>query len=173
MFLDTASAEMQIYILRHGIAEDRRPGSDDAGRSLTPQGKRKLDAILRAAKEADVCPGVILTSSYKRALETAVMAAGALGHEGEVIRSKALEPGGVPESVWDAIRLHKQTQELMITGHEPLLSGVIAYLLGTPSVQIDLKKGAMACVEVDHPGPRPRGILRWLITPKLAGKRGQ
>ncbi len=159
---------MQIYIFRHGIAEDRQPDSDDAGRALTPQGKRKLAAILRTAKKAGVSPGVIVTSSYKRALETAVMAAAALGHEGEVIRSKALEPGGSPEEVWNEIRLYKQTQELMIAGHEPLLSSVIAYLLGTPSVQIDLKKGAMACVEVDHLGPRPRGVLRWLITPKLA-----
>jgi len=162
---------MQIYIFRHGIAEDRQPGSDDASRVLTPPGKRKLGVILRTAKKANVCPGVILTSSYKRALETAVMAAAALGHEGEVIRSKALEPGGSPEEVWNEIRLHKQTRELMITGHEPLLSGVIAYLLGTPSVQIDLKKGAMACVEVEQLGPRPRGVLRWLITPKLASDR--
>jgi len=168
MFLDAASAAMQIYIFRHGIAEDRQPGSDDAGRTLTPQGRKKLGTILRSAKKAGVQPGVILTSSYKRALETAMLAAAALGHEGEVIRSKALEPGGSPEEVWDEIRIHKQAQELMITGHEPLLSAVIAYLLGTPSVQIDLKKGAMACVEVDYPGPRPRGVLRWLITPKLA-----
>jgi phosphohistidine phosphatase SixA len=30
---------MQIYLLRHGIAEDARSGQADAGRALTAEGK--------------------------------------------------------------------------------------------------------------------------------------
>jgi phosphohistidine phosphatase SixA len=33
---------MQIYLLRHGIAEDAKPGQPDAERPLTDEGRDKL-----------------------------------------------------------------------------------------------------------------------------------
>ncbi len=159
---------MRIYVFRHGIAEVATAGMADADRALTPEGKKKLRKVLRAAKTAEVSPSVILTSPYRRAVETAAMAAEELGHEGELIHSDALIPGSSAEQVWDEIRIHRQAEEVLIAGHEPLLSRVIAYLLGVPSLQVDLKKGAIACVVVDRFTPQPRGVLCWLITPKLA-----
>ena len=58
----------------------------------------------------------------------------------------------------------------MLVGHEPLLSAVYAYLLGSGSVQIDVKKGSLGRVDVDRFNGAPRGVLRWLIHPKLVGK---
>jgi len=36
-------------------------------------------------------------------------------------------------------------------------------------LRIEMKKSAMARVDVDAVRPAPHGILRWMITPKLAG----
>ena len=66
---------MQIYILRHGIAEDAGPGQSDSERALTSEGKKKLRNVLRAAHEAGVTPALILTSPLKRAVQTAELAA--------------------------------------------------------------------------------------------------
>ena len=160
---------MQIYILRHGVAEEAPAGASDADRALTPEGKQKLAALLKAVRRMKAAPVTILTSPYRRAVETAAIAAEALGVEGESIRTKALLPSGSPEEVWNEIRLYRQADEILIAGHEPLLSELTAYLLGAPALQVELKKGAMVCVVIDQFGPRPRGVLRWLITPKLAG----
>ena len=59
---------------------------------------------------------------------------------------------------------------VMIVGHEPLFSAVYAYLLGAASVQIDVKKGSLGRVDVNRFSGQPRGVLRWLIYPKLAGE---
>ena len=40
---------MQIYLLRHGIAEDARPGLRDFDRALTPEGSQKLRRVLDRA----------------------------------------------------------------------------------------------------------------------------
>ena len=32
-----------------------------------------------------------------------------------------------------------------------------------------MKKGALARIDVDRFGPKPQGLLRWLLTPRLAG----
>ena len=160
---------MEIYILRHGIAEEANSGMRDADRPLTPEGVKKLQPVLRRARAIDVRPAVILTSPYRRARETAEVAAEALRNGSKLVESKALTPESSPEGVWDEIRIHKSDAQIMIVGHEPLLSSVYAYLLGAALVQIDVKKGSLGRIDVDRFTGQPRGILRWLIHPKLAG----
>ena len=46
-------AFMEIYLLRHGIAEDQRAGMRDADRALTSEGKKRLKEVLQVAKAAD------------------------------------------------------------------------------------------------------------------------
>jgi phosphohistidine phosphatase SixA len=38
---------MQIYLLRHGIAEDAKPGHPDSERPLTDEGRDKLRRVLK------------------------------------------------------------------------------------------------------------------------------
>jgi phosphohistidine phosphatase len=159
---------MKIYILRHGIADDAQGNQPDSERALTPEGKKKLRIVLRAAHAAGVIPSLILSSPYRRAVQTAQLAAEALDYQGEVLETKTLEPASHPRVVWEEIRVHKDEPQLLLSGHEPLFSGLTAFLLGSPGLQIDFKKGAMACVEIDHFPAEPHGILKWMLTPKLA-----
>ena len=159
---------MKIYILRHGIAEDGHAGQPDSDRALTPEGKKKLKNILHVAHQAEVAPTLILTSPYRRALQTAQIAAEILGYKGELLRTKSLEPHSSPDAVWDEIRVHKDQSQILLAGHEPLFSRLTAYVLGVPDLQIDFKKGAIACVELDRFPAEPHGILKWMLTPKLA-----
>ncbi len=159
---------MRIHILRHGIAETPAFGARDADRALTPEGKKKLRTVVRVAREAGVSPTLILTSPYRRAVETAELAASILGCQDKIIRTDALEPGRAPDQVWDEIRLHSSEREILLAGHEPLLGYLTGFLLGAPSLLIDLKKGSLVRIDMDHVGLRPRGVLRWYLTPKLA-----
>jgi phosphohistidine phosphatase len=161
---------MEIYILRHGVAEDGQPGQPDSERALTPDGRKKLRNVLRTAAAAGLAPSLILTSPYKRALQTAQLAAEILDYKGELLRTKALEPASSPKAVWDEIRVHKDEAQILLAGHEPLFSRLTAYLLGSPSLQVDFKKGAIACVEVERFGAEPHGVLRWMLTSKLAAQ---
>ena len=160
---------MEIYILRHGIAEDGHAGQPDADRALTADGRKKLRNVLRTAAAAGVAPSLILTSPLRRAVQTAQLAAEIFEYKGELLRTKALEPASSPKSVWDEIRVHKDEARILLSGHEPLFSRLTAYLLNSPELQIDFKKGALACVELDRFPAEPHGALRWFLTPKLAG----
>ncbi len=160
---------MQIYVLRHGIAEDAPPGGSDAVRALTQEGKKKVRAVLECARRASVHPDVILTSPLKRAVETAEIAAAVLGVPGESIRTNALAPSGSPERVWKEIRA-RQAEGILLAGHEPLLSMVVAFLLGCPALQIRMKKAALVSIEMETKQTQPQGTLLWMLTPKLAGE---
>ncbi len=157
---------MQIYILRHAIAEEGRPGQSDSSRRLTPEGKQKLERILGCAWRAGVRPDVVVSSPYKRAMETAMAAREALQVTSSIIQSTALTPMEPAEGVWEEIRAHQDAEQVMVVGHEPQLSSVVGHLAGG---RVEMKKGAMARVDVETLGPRPQGTLVWLLTAKVAG----
>jgi phosphohistidine phosphatase len=158
---------MQLYILRHGIAEDGKPGGNDADRALTTEGKKKLREILQVAKKAGVSPTLIISSPYRRAIESAQVAVEVLGYKDKVLETNALIPTSDPKPVWEEIRVHKSESQLMLVGHEPLLSMLIGYLLAAPSLSIDLKKGALVRIDFDSFGAQPHGVLKWMLVPKL------
>jgi phosphohistidine phosphatase len=160
---------MEIYIFRHGIAEEGRAGQPDSERALTSEGKKKLRNILRVANEAGVQPSLILSSPYRRAVQTAQLAAEILEYKGDLVRTQTLEPGSHPRMVWDEIRVHKNERQILVAGHEPLFSALMAYLLGCQNLQVDFKKGAIVCVEIGRFDPEPHGVLKWMLTSKLAG----
>jgi phosphohistidine phosphatase len=158
---------VRIYILRHGIAEDAPAGGSDANRALTQEGKQKLRAVLERARRAGVRPAVILTSPLKRALETAEIAASILEVSGDLVRTNALAPNSSPERVWKEIRAQK-AEEILLAGHEPLLSTLVAFLLGCDPLMVRMKKGALVCVDADADGTQPHGVLNWMLISKLA-----
>jgi phosphohistidine phosphatase len=162
---------MHVYLLRHGSAEDEHSGLPDADRALTLDGRRKLRHILKSVAEAGVKPSLIVSSPLKRALQTAEIACATLGYEGEVLRSKVLLPNSSAEQVWDEIRMHRDQEGIMLVGHNPLFDSLGPYLLGTPSLQMDFKKGAILRVDIDAFGAQPRGILRWYLIAKLSAGR--
>ncbi len=159
---------MEIYLLRHGIAELRQPARPDAQRALTDDGKVKLRKVLARAKKADVAPSLILTSSYARALQTAELAAEVLIYQGQIVKTPALLPGGSPPAIWAEIRSRPNERAILLSGHEPLLSASAAYLLNAPTLKIDLKKGALVRIDIERVTGDPQGELKWLMTPKTA-----
>jgi phosphohistidine phosphatase len=161
---------MKIYILRHGIAEERRAGRADEKRALTDEGRAKLKLVLKRARSAKVSPSLILTSPYVRAVQTAEMAADVLGCKKKVVRTDALLPSSSsPEAVWRQIRELRNESGILLAGHEPLLSQTASYLLGEERTIVEFKKGALALIEASGSGKTPEGVLRWLLTPKMAG----
>lgn len=153
---------MEIYLLRHGIAGDGYPDSD---RALTAEGKEKLRKVL---KRSGAKPTLIVSSPFRRALETAEIAAEVLEYSGDIERSDAITPEGSAESVWDEIRVHKSEGAILFASHEPLMSATVAFLLGAPGLYVDMKKAALVRIDVDRFGPRPAGVLKWMLTPAVS-----
>jgi phosphohistidine phosphatase len=162
---------MHLYLLRHGVAEEARPGTTDAERALTTDGRKKLRHVLRAVGEARVKPSLMLSSDLKRAVQTAEIAAQVLGYEAGIVQSKALVPAAAPEQAWEEVRAHKGEPALMVVGHNPLFDHLAAFLLGAPTLKVDFKKGAIMRIDLEAFGAQPRGILCWYLTAKLSASR--
>jgi phosphohistidine phosphatase len=160
---------MEVYLLRHGIADDDSPTGRDADRPLTSQGRRKLHELLAVAAAAGVAPDVIVSSPYVRARQTAEIAREVLGCKEELHFANALVPEADPEEVWMEVRnAYRGSAAILLASHEPLMGRCLGFLLGHPGMFVDFKKGALARVDVEGIGIQPRGILKWMLVPKLA-----
>ena len=159
---------MQVYLLRHGIAEDKSAKGGDAARELTEEGRAELKQVLKAAAKAGVKPTLILTSPYARARGTAALAKKILGTKADVIETNTLVPEGQPQMVWAEMSDHRAERSLMLVGHNPLLEQLLAHLLGTPTLQFQFEKGAIVALELSNFRGQPDGVLQWILTPSLA-----
>jgi phosphohistidine phosphatase len=158
---------MKLYILRHGIAVDPGTGSD-ADRTLTPEGREKMEQAAQGMAALGLQFDRILTSPYVRARETAEIVAQKLGCPERLEVCEALVPGGSRKELFKRLQKWAADGQILLVGHEPDLSGLIGELIAAdPYVAIDLKKGSLACLALDRPSRPETACLEWLLTPKL------
>jgi phosphohistidine phosphatase len=158
---------MDIYILRHGEAQPRSEDLPEADRKLTPKGKLDVERVARLAWAAKIQPDLVLSSPYARAKETAQIAIRVFQSKPPLLETPALLPNSSPKQVWKEVKSHPDAQQLMLVGHEPQLSDLVAYFLASPELLLDLKKGALLRIRMDGLGVEPHGELKWLLTPGL------
>jgi len=161
---------MNLYILRHGIAvEPGTPGyAADSDRPLLPKGERKLRKVAEAMQSLELSFDLILSSPYLRARQTAETIAASLKVKAKVELCETLTPGGSHRGLVEILNhLKPVPKDVLIVGHEPYLSELIALLVfGEAASSITLKKGGLCKLTAD---PLERGrcaTLEWLLTPK-------
>src|SRR3569833_1412075 len=129
---------MELYLFRHGDAEDAPPGKPDSSRALTAKGVERSASVAKMARDAGVSPSLIVSSPYLRAMQTAEAAAKEFEWQGEIVQLQSLVPHGTPEAVWSDLRdLHDETA-IILAGHEPLMANLAAYLLDAPGLLVVL-----------------------------------
>lgn len=161
---------MILYVLRHAIAEEPRPGQSDSARQLTETGRNRCRRVLAHAKRVKVRPQYILTSPYDRAAQTAEIAKDELAFDRELVTSNALVPFVSVQDLWSAIRDYAVGGDVMVVGHNPQLSALVAWLLGARADALWLKKSGLVALDIGSAGPHPRAELSWLLTPGSVGR---
>src|SRR5579862_4377572 len=131
---------MELYLLRHAIAEDRSASGRDADRKLTAEGLDKLRQVAKFAAAAGAKPSLILSSPYVRAIETAAATARVLEYKGEIVKTERLTPGVSAENAWAEVRAHRHEESILLVGHEPLFSALASWMLGSTRVAVDFRK---------------------------------
>jgi phosphohistidine phosphatase len=148
----------QLWLLRHADAEPHgtRPDSE---RRLTERGERQARLVGVAIARMGVEFETLLSSPRERALRTATVAVQAWS-ESQRNRLEVHPPltGGFDAREALALLVGLDADgRLLLVGHEPDLSTVVAELTGA---RIDLKKGGLAVVRVDGAGGELVALLR-------------
>jgi phosphohistidine phosphatase len=167
---------VRLLVVRHAIAEDRavgsRPPRPDDARSLTPEGRRKMERAAAGLREIVPEIELLASSPLRRAAETADIIARA--YDGlRVERVAELAPAAGVDRVIAWLEHQRARGTIAVVGHEPDLSqAVCALLAGTNGPFLELRKGA-ACL-LEFPGAVGRGTasLDWFLGPKHLRRLG-
>jgi phosphohistidine phosphatase len=156
----TISMARQLWLLRHADAEPHGARAD-AERRLTERGEEQSRLAGIALRRLGASFEAVLFSPRVRASQTIALAAE--GWEEEQRRRIAVHAplaGGFEVSgARELLSTLDPDGQLLLVGHEPDLSGVVAELTGA---RVDLKKGGVAVVRLDS----SRGELVALMRPR-------
>ncbi len=155
---------MELGLLRHAHAGDPaawdRP--DDL-RPLSEKGRQQAERLGRLLSAAGFVPDAVLTSPRVRARETAELVAEHLGVPVRVDRRLGglLDLASVDAILDDA----GSPVRLILVGHDPDFSDLLAQVTGSPGLR--MRKGAFALLDVERPLAPGSAELRWLVPPDL------
>ncbi|MGH7353068.1 MAG: SixA phosphatase family protein [Candidatus Rokuibacteriota bacterium] len=157
---------MRLLIIRHAAAvPSGTPGIAADDRPLTPKGKARFRAAAKGLARITPRPDVLLTSPLPRARQTAEIAARAWKR-----LAPRLEPAlasGRLEAIVAALAKESRDATVAIVGHEPVLAGLLARLVGAPRGEpFAFKKGGAALVDLPD-GPMAGGRLIWFVKPRI------
>lgn len=156
---------VKLFLLRHGVAEERSSRWSELERPLTAEGMEKMREEARGI--ATLCLGIdlILSSPLKRAMQTAEAVGQTLRLP--VVPLDALSAGAPPAAILRALAPHSGKAGILLAGHEPDLGDLAAHLLAAPRGVVEFKKGTLCCIEVDGLPPRGPGLLRSHLPPAV------
>ncbi|MDZ7959830.1 MAG: phosphohistidine phosphatase SixA [Aulosira sp. DedQUE10] len=161
---------MELYLIRHGIAQERTTGIKDEERVLTKEGRQKTEKIAQRLVNLGFNFDLIVTSPLARARQTAeILIAAELSSQME--ESHHLAPDGNIDSwvqEWLEPRNYSPNTRLAVVGHEPCLSQWAEILLwGEVKAGLVLKKAGMIGIKLPEIGsPLGRSQMFWLTPPK-------
>ncbi len=156
---------MKLFLLRHGIAEDARPGGGDEERALTSEGVKKMLKASAGMKEVIEGLDAIYSSPYRRARQTAEIVSEKFGFV-SITETAALLPGSRADDVIDYLSKMNIYESVMLVGHEPLLGYLASSFIGSTSSVIEFKKGSLCRIDFSGPPAKGTGTLCWLLTSK-------
>src|SRR5262245_20557736 len=164
---------MEIYLMRHGVAlarESTDAPADDQ-RPLTQKGLKKTRKAAKGLMVLRLSIDRFFSSPLLRARQTADIVAEALRFKGQVEELTELAPDGDLEKLVGSLTSHKDSQGILLVGHQPNLGATASLLLtGNTALEIDFKKSAVCCINVDTFPARGHGSLGWMLAPKQLRK---
>ena len=150
---------MMIYLLRHGIAEQK--GLSDAARELSREGVMQTRAMAEKFKLHEPQVDKALMSPFQRARQTASLLRvvfPSLRFEVE----RALEPEADVYALFEKLETYN-VQNLLLVSHNPLLSKLLSIMLdATLETARPFEPSHLYCIEMDFVAPGC-GTLKYVL----------
>ncbi len=137
---------MKLYLLRHANA-DTRAATDDE-RPLSEKGIEQAKRVGRFCREKGIAPEIVLSSPLTRARQTAehFLSEQPLGAP---VVAAFLASGMGPETAVSELKAYGKFESVMIVGHEPDFSVLVAHLIGLPAnSNFVVRKGSLTLLDV-------------------------
>jgi phosphohistidine phosphatase len=164
----------RLWLLRHAKSSWDDASLPDRERPLAPRGKRAGEVIAEHVRDANIRPGVIVSSPATRARQTLELVLPGFPNDPEVVYDDAIYTFG-EDAIIDRIReLPNDLESAMLVGHNPAFQEAALSLANTGKARDQVRSkfptGALATLDLDvdaWPEVAPGcGALIEFVTPK-------
>jgi phosphohistidine phosphatase len=153
---------MFLHLLRHADAGNPAAWEGpDAARPLSDKGRKQSVRLGTYLAGIAFKGGPFLSSPKVRATQTAQLVADQV--KAKVDLDDRLGEALSLEVVEAILRDAGDPERAVLIGHDPDFSDLLAELVDT--TRVEMRKGALARIEIDRPLQAGAGTLRWLIPP--------
>lgn len=150
---------MNLYIARHAHAEN---GVPDSERKLSQRGRDYLSEQIQYWKTKIEQIDIILTSPYKRALETAEIIHKRFNVKHELIMDLSLQPiMNIPDVINTLSSF--SVNNILIVGHMPDVADLTSLLLSSNNIELAFNPGTIAAIEFKEGVSLYRGRLNFIL----------
>jgi len=155
---------MNLYLIRHSIAENISIDKKDFDRELTEEGKFVIKKTSEAWKNYIGNVDVVFTSPLKRAIQTAEIISSNLQEIPNLIKDNNLGTGSRTADLIDILN-SLEYKNVLVVGHQPDLSQHINNFCGTGSFNLAFPPASLAKIEFDNSIKYGRGRLIYFVPP--------
>lgn len=117
-----------LLVLRHAKSSWSDARLSDHDRPLNKRGRRDAPRMGELLRKEDLTPGIIITSSARRALDTAEAAAAECDFDGEIIVTRELYHADPEHYLWAAREYGDDHDIVMVVGHNPGIEDLVDQL---------------------------------------------
>jgi phosphohistidine phosphatase len=152
---------MQLYLVQHGAAKSE---AEDPQRGLTDEGKRTIERMAACLAPLGFSLDRIEHSEKLRARQTAEILAERLGPREGVKQIAGIAPNDDVQPMMT--RLVKEEKNIMLVGHLPYLSRLVARLFESDAnrVVVQFQMGGVVRIDRDAAG---QWVVRWALAPEV------
>ena len=155
---------MNLYLIRHSIAENISSDKKDFERGLTREGKFLIEKVSEAWKNYLGDLDIVLTSPLTRAVQTAEILSSNLQESPNIIKDNNLGTGSRTSDLIELLDSLKY-QNVAVVGHQPDLSHHINNFCGTGSFNLAFPPASLAKIEFEKSIKYGKGRLIYFIPP--------
>lgn len=161
-----------LFILRHGKSDWNADFGADHERPLAPRGRSAARAIGVFLSRLEQTPDLVISSTAVRAHDTARLAAAAGDWPCAIETDPQLYEGDTGLILQLVQQQDDALESLLLAGHEPTSSEMVGRLIGGGLVR--MPTAALARIDFSVESWTEvrfeRGMLIWLVTPKMLKK---
>ncbi|MGB5288480.1 MAG: phosphohistidine phosphatase SixA [Ignavibacteriaceae bacterium] len=155
---------MNVYLIRHGKAEQTSLEKPHEERELTEAGAKILQASAEFWKKYINELEIIFSSPLKRAMQTALIIKEVFKTKSEVLQEVSLLNGGQTEDLLNLVSAFG-IEEVAMIGHQPDIGIHISRMIGANELKIKIPPSTIAKISFKGSPAIGEGILEFLIPP--------
>lgn len=156
----------QLWLMRHGQAEDPDTAGSDEERALSEIGRRQVSATASWLREHAPVPTAIWHSPLRRTQETAQTVADGLGNIVTPEPQLVLAPGMYAAQLFAAVAA-SSAEIVLCVGHQPDIGAAIQDAIG--GGRFGVPPGTIAALDFPSSVAPGSAALRWLVDPRWFG----